>query len=140
MKNVFKARYQKIQKVIESINEIIKDEAEKEKEFISNLNRNQLSKGKRGDGSSLPSYVPNSKQPKAPGPIQLFDDGGFYQGITPLFEGTGFEMDSTDEKTIFLEAVYNPQILEISKENALKIGEKILPAIKQKINEQINAE
>ena len=54
---------------------ITKDEIKKQSGLIVGLNRSQLAAGADAEGNEMPFYVPNSRQPKAPGPIQLNEFG-----------------------------------------------------------------
>lgn len=92
--------------------------------LLSDLNRQQLSKGEKADGSDMPLYVPDSKAPKAPGKIKLFDKGSYTKEIKPLFSGVGVDMTSTDRKKRFLDPKY-PLALGLSDPSILIIQEKV---------------
>ena len=125
------------QKVIDLLPEIIREELINQREFISDLNRRQLRRGEKGDGTDMPNYVPGSKQPSAPGKITLFETGDFYEGIEPLFDDEGnFENISIDVKTPFLVANFGEEILDLTKESEQELRKVLIPNIIKRINEQ----
>lgn len=113
---------------------IVKEEAIKSREVIAKLNREQLLEGKRSDGADMPDYVPDSKQPSAPGKITLFDTGDFHEGIEPMFSQEGIEMIGVDDKTPFLIAKY-PEILGLNKESRIKLVAHLKPRVIKRIKE-----
>lgn len=115
--------------------EILREEVAKEREFIEQLNREQLKEGKRGDGKDMPDYVPNSKQPSAPGKITLFDIGDFHQGITAIFDNEGGEIYSTDDKGRFLVPKYGEAILKLTNENWKRVLERVQPRVIERLKE-----
>lgn len=118
----------KLENILKSINNIVRQEAIKERDFISKLNRDQLLKGEKADGDT-PNYVIGSNQPSAPGKITLFEAGDFHEGIEPLFEDKGFEMVDTDFKTPFLVAKFG-NILGLNKDSIIKLRARLFPRIK----------
>lgn len=125
----------KLQSIVDSIENIIREEVIKEQSFIAELNREQLMNGIKGDGSDMPLYSPRSKQPNAPGKIVLFDLGDFHAGINPLFEEEGFEMISTDSKTEILKEKYEESILDLTQESIDKLKERIRPNIIERLKQ-----
>ena len=107
---------------------IIREEAEKESEFIVELNRRQLLEGKRGNGD-MPNYEPDSKQPSAPGPVTLFDEGLFHESLFAVFDEEGFQAASEDDKAVFLISKFGEDILKLNEENVLRLRERIEPRI-----------
>jgi len=122
----------KIQFVIDNIEEIIRQEAIEHREFIKLLNRVQLRAGEKADGSEMPNYVPKSKQPQAPGAIQLFDTGAFQEGIEPLFEKSGLFMVGLEEKTPILVKKYG-KILGLTEESQQRLVERMTPGLIKRI-------
>lgn len=123
--------------LVRNIKPIIRKELIAEQKFIADLNRQQLNSGEDADGQPMPTYVPDSIQPSAPGRITLFDTGQFQDGIEPLFEDDYFEMISTDEKAAFLQPKYNA--LGLSPESIEVLRERLALRLKKRINEQIRA-
>lgn len=121
-------------RIRDGVEEQIRQEAIRFEEFIAELNRDQLRRGMRGDGSSLPDYVPGSRQPQAPGHIQLFDKGFFYAGMAPIFEDEGLVIANTDEKTVFLVKRYG-DILNLTIESRNKLRIALLPGVRRRIRE-----
>ena len=103
--------------------EIITDDPKK----IADLNRSQLSKGTDALDKDMPKYVRNSKAPKAPGKIKLFDEGNYTKGINPLFDSIAIDMTSTDRKVAFLDNIYP---------TALGLSPSSIEALKKEIIEQ----
>ena len=124
----------KLKRVRKGIIDIIKKEAIKERRFISNLNRDQLLRGEKGDGSAMPNYVDNSRQRSAPGKIKLFDEGDFHSGIEPMFDDEGIEMIGTDDKTPILVGKYGV-ILDLTKASEEKLRNKMMPNLIKTIKE-----
>lgn len=139
MASIIEKRLKKLEKVIASIPDLIRKEAIKERSFIADLNRQQLLRGEKGDGTDMPQYVEGSKQPSAPGKITLFETGTNYASIETLFDENGFENVSDDPKSVFLINNYGKEIYDLNRESILKLRDKIFPSIKAKINEQIRA-
>jgi hypothetical protein len=110
----------------------VRDEMIKHRKFIVELNKEQLMKGQKGDGTDMPNYVPNSKQPSAQGKITLFDKGDFHSGIDALFGEEGFDLVGLDEKTWFLVKRYG-NILNLTDESKQKLRERLRPSLLKRI-------
>lgn len=132
MSNVIIQAKDKLVKVLSNIDRIIKDEAIDQTKFISQLNRDQLLLGQKGDGSAMPNYVEESVQPSAPGKITLRDKGPFHEGIEPMFFDGGFDMVGTDRKTPFLVSKFG-NILDLTDESKQKLRERMIPGIIKRI-------
>lgn len=112
---------------------------------ISELNRSQLEKGERGDGSSLPDYSQTSVEVygKEAGVIKLFETGYFYNTIEAIDMGNVIAILSnplkrneiTGEITNLKER-YGYEIIGISDENM----EVLRKDIRAKIVEYIFSE
>jgi len=124
----------KLELIASSINEIVREEAINLEEFIADLNREQLMEGKKGDGSDMPNYAPNSKQPSSPGLITLFDTGDFHESIKPVFEDEGIDLVGLDFKTPFLVAKFG-NILDLDSERREKLKERLLFRVKIRLKE-----
>lgn len=127
-----KHKIRQIDVLKKSISNIVKEVLMSEEAYISELVRKQLQSGIKGDGTDMPNYVPNSKQPSAPGKITLFDTGDFYAGIEPLFADTNFSLTDIDDKTGFLVAKYG-EILGLNKESLQVLYDRVRPKIKNRI-------
>lgn len=113
----------------DNLNAIIQEVVIKERKFIAELNKDQLRKGEKADGSDMPNYVANSKSPSAPGKIKLFDTGDFYDGITPIVEDDEFDMIGFDDKTNLLTWKYGNEILGLTEESIDKLRIHLKPKI-----------
>ncbi|TNE75029.1 hypothetical protein EP331_00235 [bacterium] len=118
----------------DNLNKVIQDVLIGEREYIAELNRKQLWKGKKSDGTDMPSYVPNSKAPNAPGKIVLFDTGAFHAGFDALIEDDQFEVIGTDTKTSFLTKKYG-HILDLNEESLQELRRRIKPKIEKRLFE-----
>jgi len=129
--SIIKKKALKLERLIARINVIVREEVIKERDLIIKMNREQLRLGKKADGSRMPKYVKNSKQPSAPGPITLFDKGEFHAGIDTLFDDVGIELIGTDVKTPFLLKYGN--ILGLTTPNIKKLQNTVRPHIMARI-------
>lgn len=100
--------------------------------LLGNLNRGQLREGVNSVGSDMPSYVSNSKAPKAPGTIKLFNKGEYTKGINPLFSNEGIDMTSKDQKVKFLDPKY-PLALGLNDDSVLVIQKEIEKELPRKL-------
>jgi hypothetical protein len=93
-------------------------------EEIAELNREQLRKGKRSDGSNiLPAYSPKyaKRKRRTPTPVILYDEGNYYEGFIQKFTNDGFSMFSTDQKNDILAEKYGVKIQGLTKESRIKL-------------------
>jgi hypothetical protein len=100
----------------------------------------QLSRGERGDGSKMPYYSPVSvaKFNKPAGPIKLFDQGGFYRGVTVEVTREGIIIYDTDDKSEMLEIRYGSEILELQEGSIDELNrDVIIPALRARILEYL---
>lgn len=98
----------------------------------------QLDKGERADGSSLPNYSPVSvfKYGKTAGPMNLHNEGFFWEGITLTVDFDGIEVIGRDEKTKMLQIRYGDNIIDLSEENINELNEDHAVYALQNIIEQ----
>lgn len=100
-------------------------------EFIEELNRSQLDNGQRSDGSVMPNYAPVSVEMGKPsGPIKLFDEGSFWEGINVNVFEDELRIEGEDEKTPMLIEKYGKMILgldEYSQSLLIQVLKKTLP-------------
>lgn len=111
---------------------IARQELIKERDFIATLNRTQLSRGTKADGKDMPDYVDGSNAPMAPGKIELFDTGDFYEGIDVLFEDVELNLVGTDVKTDFLVAKYG-EILGLTEQSIKRLQIRLERRMKVRI-------
>ncbi len=131
--NILDQKAKKLETLLLNITEIIRAEAIDHKEFIELLNRVQLRAGEKADGSDMPDYAEGSKQPQAPGKIQLFDTGDFHDGIAPIFGEYELDMVGFDVKTPLLVKRYGAEILGLTKESQEELAKKLMPGIIRRI-------
>lgn len=130
--NIIEKKIQKLENLKTVLIEIVRREVVSEREWISERIRRQLREGKKGDGSDMPEYVQNSKQPSAPGKINLFDSGEFHAGIEPLFEDDHFKVAGLDSKTDLLVGKYGA-ILHLSQQNIEELRKRIRGRVIQSV-------
>ena len=103
-------------------------------EFIEELNRRQLERGERSDGSILPPYSPVSvSMGKPAGAIKLFDEGDFYEGITANVFDDELRFEGEDEKTPMLIAKYGRLILGLNDESLQLLINHIRPLLQKEV-------
>ena len=109
---------------IEMMKEVFKDIAP----VVEDLNIEQLNRGERADGSSLPNYsiVSVTKFGKTPGPMNLHDRGPFWQGITLEVHDDGVELVGKDFKTDMLQLRYGDEIIGLQEDNQRKVEQDYL--------------
>lgn len=88
----------------------------------------QLKRGERGDGSSLPNYSPRSVAvfSKPFGPIKLFDTGDFYFGVHAEVTDTQVTINDTDYKEEMLVTRYRESILELQERSIDELKQDVL--------------
>jgi hypothetical protein len=93
-------------------------------EQYADLNIEQMARGERSDGSSLPNYSPVSVSVfgKRPGPWTLYDTGDFYAGrFAELHEGS-ITIGSTDPKEELIEKKAGSNIWGLQDENKTRFA------------------
>lgn len=105
---------------------------------ISELNRDQLRKGERVDGSTLPPYSKRSVQVfgKPAGAIKLFDTGDFYKGIKPEFSDKSFAVIDTDDKTEMLTDRYG-EVVGLQDQSINELAQDALGSIQYELRQQL---
>lgn len=101
------------------------------------LNQEQLSHGKRADGTKLPDYSPVSvkKFGKPAGPIMLYDTGDFYESFKLDVSSSNLQIVAADKYG--LEKEYGKEIYGLGDTNQEYYNREIfLPEFAQKIEEQ----
>ena len=93
---------------------------------LEDFNTFQLQDGMRIDGTILPDYSPISVAAGKPaGPIRLFDEGDFYEGITVFVGRSDFHFEGLDEKTEMLEERHG-EVVGLTEENIDRIPDEFL--------------
>jgi hypothetical protein len=105
---------------------------------IAELNREQMQRGERVDGTSLPPYSNRSVSVfgKPAGAIKLFDTGDYYKAIKPEFAKTSFVLTDTDWKTEMLEKDYGVTI-GLQPKSINELAQDALGQIQYEIRKQI---
>lgn len=125
---------EKIEKIINGIEGMIRQEANENRNFMGDLNREQLLRGEKSDGSEMPNYVEDSKQPQAPGKVVLFETGDFHRGIEPILKEKNYFFDSEDGKADLMAHNYGAKIYGLTDESKKKLRLKLTPGVKERIN------
>lgn len=120
--------------------QIIQDALNEEKEYILVLQKQQLAKGQKADGTSTPRYSPKTiKVRDAEGNpvkgerIAFYDTGDFWNKMWSLAENGELEIYSADGKTEMLLATYGENILGLTDENIEQLLERVVPIIQKKM-------
>jgi len=102
-------------------------------DFVANLQRAQLEKGQRPDGTNFPDYSQTSVNVygKEDGPIKWEDSGYFYEHISALVRPDFLEI--TNEGTIDeitgqrfdLEIRFNEEIIGLDQDSMAELTDKI---------------
>lgn len=125
--NAIEQTIQRIKNIQSSIEQISKEEIEKQAGLIERLNRSRLAKGIDAKGDSTPKYASNSKAPKAPGNMKFFDTGDWYADIQAKFDSAGLTVDSSK---FFLDPFRKTiELLGLSPDDIEKLIEAVIPKI-----------
>lgn len=97
---------------------------------IEDKNAEQLDKGERADGQVMPDYSPTSVTVygKPPGPIRLYDEGDFWEGIKTKIMNDGFTLISTDSKTAKLFREFGKETVGLQKESIEELEDDFIRA------------
>jgi hypothetical protein len=100
-------------------NAILKRVLQAHEKDIEELNREQLMKGERSDGTKLPPYTPSyaKRKNKPLTPKTLKDKGDFQEEIFTTFFEKSFNVESNDWKSEFLESNWGKKIFGLSDKN-----------------------
>ncbi len=128
--------------LLTEIEAIINDNEKKVTELI----QQQLSEGKRGDGTLLPMYKESTKIIKRErgtillgDRIALIDTGEFWDSIFATAYKGSVEIDAKDWKRDELVARYDEEIFLLSKESLEELSELIHIELKKRWNEHISS-
>lgn len=105
-----------------------------------NLNREQLNKGQKADGSKLPYYRPSTyarkiKDGQQASPMNLKDTGDFWQSIGATSDNGKQYFAATDYKAPFLQKRYNA--LGLNSESILKFKPYLIDTLKSIISNNL---
>lgn len=103
---------------------------ERTADTMAERQREQLAQGLKSDESYLPDYSFRSvfQYGKPPGPIKLYDQGGFYRGISIDVRGDIFTIESADEKNTMLQNRYGKDILGLGMRARIAYIRTLQPA------------
>lgn len=116
-----------------------------EEKFITDLIREQLSEGKRGDGKGMPKYKrqtliqkrENGRFISQSGRIALIDEGDFWASLITDASNGILMIDARDYKYDSLIRRYGREITLLSAENCSKLSAKIHPQLKQMVYDHL---
>ncbi len=131
MANAIEKTIARIKKIQSTIEQIAKEEIEKQAGLIERLNRSRLAKGIDAEGNATPKYVANSKAPKAPGNMKFFDTGDWYADIEAKFNTAGLTVESSK---FFLDPFRQSiELLGLSPDNINELIGVVIPKIVRRI-------
>ena len=124
--------------------QIIQDALNEEKEYILILQKQQLAKGEKADGTSTPRYSPKTIRvrevegnPVKGERIALYDTGEFWNKMWVLAVNGELEIYSSDGKTEMLLATYGENVLGLTDDNIEQLFERVIPIIQDKMIQHI---
>ena len=125
-------------KLLEFMEEIL---AELEPEIVR-MNREQLERGEKADGSFfLPySWITIQWRAEAGNPVKnqliaLYDTGDFCAGFWAKAYNNKLSLFSDDVKTEMLVGIYGNNIFGLTQENFQALGDRVNPLLKQKVGQ-----
>ena len=111
-----------------------------EKAFIVELNKKQLEKGQKSDGTFLKEYSQRTIKIRAMegNPVKgdliaLYDSGDFWKGFWAMAYGGKLEIWSSDPKANQLVADYGEKIFGLTKDNFEELEKVIVPKLRRRI-------
>ena len=123
---------------------IVQDALNEEKEYILILQKQQLAKGEKADGTSTPRYSPKTIKvrevegnPVKGERIALYDTGEFWNKMWVLSVNGELEIYSSDGKTEMLLATYGENVLGLTDDNIEQLFERVIPIIQDKMIQHI---
>ena len=123
---------------------IVQDALNEEKEYILILQKQQLAKGEKADGTSTPRYSPKTIKvrevegnPVKGERIALYDTGDFWNKMWVLAVNGELEIYSSDGKTEMLLATYGENVLGLTDDNIEQLFERVIPIIQEKMIQHI---
>ena len=123
---------------------IVQDALNEEKEYILILQKQQLAKGEKADGTSTPIYSTKTIKvrevegnPVKGERIALYDTGDFWNKMWVLAVNGELEIYSSDCKTEMLLATYGENVLGLTDDNIKQLFERVIPIIQEKMIQHI---
>lgn len=123
---------------------IVQDALNEEKEYILILQKQQLAKGEKADGTSTPRYSTKTIKvrevegnPVKGERIALYDTGDFWNKMWVLAVNGELEIYSSDGKTEMLLATYGENVLGLTDDNIEQLFERVIPIIQEKMIQHI---
>lgn len=84
------------------------------KEFVVELNRQQLRQGIKSDGAEVTPYYKNFNYKRREKPVDLYLQGDFYRSFRVVLADDGFYIEARDSKTDRLLKKYGAEVLGIN--------------------------
>jgi len=134
------ALHRKVSKLIPELPRLVEETLNELKDYIIELNQQQLADGYRSDGNLMPKYKPISIQiknakgkPTFSGRIALYDTGSFWDKMLISIENGKIKFYSTDTKAEMLENEYGSTIYGVGNIYMEALAEKANPILYKKI-------
>lgn len=133
-------RLRKFKPVLESA---LKEEVEKNADFLTDLIRLRLNLGFDGFYNKIqPPYAPRTiknkiRKGQPTDRVTLKDTGDFYASLHVEFDEGGFRIVSNDNKAKYLLANYGDAILRLPDEDLTRLLKLIRPALAYKMKEYL---
>lgn len=125
-------------KLLEFMEEIL---TELEPEIVR-MNREQLERGEKADGSFFQPYswITVQRRAEAGNPVKnqliaLYDTGDFWAGFWAKAYNNKLSLFSDDVKTEMLVGIYGNYIFGLTQENFEALGNRVNPLLKQKVGQ-----
>lgn len=111
---------------------------------ITELNKKQLEKGEKADGSMFEEYSHRTVKirqiegnPVKGRLIALYDTGDFWKGFWSIAKDGKLSMLSKDQKTNMLISKYGESIFGLTDSNFKKLGDIIMPTLQKTITKYL---
>jgi len=127
--SVVETQYKNMKKF--SIEQLLARVVKAEAETITQINREQMLDGQRGDGPITP-LTANNQNP------DLFDTGSFQKAMFTEVKGEKVLTSSKDNKTSDLESRYSKSIFDLNKDSQTKAQDIITPIFLEEFHTLIN--
>lgn len=146
-----------IDKLLNSLNQVdvvdvMFDVLKQDTEAIVKLNKQQLMRGEKHDGSRTAEHTYGSlsvlyiEEKRQLGKISqstlphvnLFDTGSFYRGFTTRFQRRNFSIYSRDSKSADLQDTYGTDIFGLQRSSLDKLVIEKKPIIQQNYKQKLN--
>jgi len=84
------------------------------KDFVTELNKQQLRQGIKSDGAEVTPYYKNFNYKRRTSPVDLYKQGDFYRSFRIVLADDGFYIEARDSKTDWLLKKYGAEVLGIN--------------------------